>query len=401
MAIEAGLAPNSSKGVDRRGIGVLSLGHACVDITQGAVPALLPFFIHQRGYSYTAAAALLLASSSTSSLIQPIFGYVADRRAFPWILPLGTILAGIGISLAGFFDSYWLTFLLVSISGLGVGAYHPEGARYASYIARNRPASGMSLFSVGGNVGFALGPILLTPLVLAFGLKGTLLIGLPLAASALILIANLGYLNSFRPDLGRGRKEADPLARVNDRPGAFSLVAAVASLRAGTYFATQAFVPSYLITSYAVSEGSANLALTVLLASGAVGTLVGGILGDRFGPRRVLILFTGLMFPPAFLVLFAGPTLIYVLMALLGFFTVGTFSITIVLGQRYLPSRIGMAAGVTIGASVGLGSLFAALMGPLADSAGLIPVLAIVAALPLPTVMCALLLPKEDRLRSQ
>src|ERR687895_2126025 len=109
-----------------------------------------------------------------------------DRRALPWVMPAGLLLAGGGIAAAGPAPTYGLTAAAVVVSGLGVAAFHPEGAKFAGIASRERRGRGMSLFSVGGNAGFALGPVLVTPLVLAFGLSGTLaLVFLPLAAAAL------------------------------------------------------------------------------------------------------------------------------------------------------------------------------------------------------------------------
>ncbi|MBV9049331.1 MAG: MFS transporter, partial [Solirubrobacterales bacterium] len=157
MSVGFAVAPARS-GVDARGIVTLGCGHGCVDMAQGAVPALLPFMIHQRHYSYAAASALVLAMTITSSLIQPVFGHFADRRSLPLLLPGGVLVAGVGIALAGAVNTYALTFAAVALAGVGVGAYHPEAARYANYVSGERRATGMSLFSVGGNLGFALGP---------------------------------------------------------------------------------------------------------------------------------------------------------------------------------------------------------------------------------------------------
>ena len=112
----------------------------------------------------------ILASAASSSLIQPLFGAWSDRRGAIWLLPTGVAVAGIGIALAAASPSYWLVLLLVLISGLGVAAFHPEGSKFAAYASGNRRASGMCYFSVGGNLGYALGPIVTTPLVVAFGL---------------------------------------------------------------------------------------------------------------------------------------------------------------------------------------------------------------------------------------
>ena len=385
--------------VDRRGITVLAFGHGCVDMAQGAIPALLPFLIHRRGYSYAAASALVLAMTFTSSLIQPLFGHLADRRSLPWLLPGGVLVAGVGVALAGVMPSYALTFATVAFAGAGVGAYHPEAARYANYVSGNRRASGMSFFSVGGNVGFALGPVLVTPVVLALGLTGTPWLVIPYVLIGAALLATLPHLLSFRPDrrspassAGRSRVEAP---RGTDQWRPFSLLAGVAAFRSGAYFGLQAFVPSYFITHFGAATGEANAALTVLLAAGAVGTLVGGQLADRVGRRPILVGCMAVLPPLILLVLVAGPVAGFVLLGLVGFFTIGNFSITVVLGQEFLPNRIGIASGVTLGAAIGIGGITAALLGVLADAAGLTPVMLVIAALPVPALACAVALPRR------
>src|SRR5213079_683176 len=165
--------------IDRRAMAALSAGHCATDFANGALPALLPFLKDRFGLSYTLAATLMLASAASSSLIQPLFGAWSDRRGALWLLPSGVALAGIGIALAAAAPAYGLVLLLVVVSGLGVAAYHPEGSKFAAYASGRRRASGMSLFSIGGNIGFALGPTATTPLVLAFGLTGGLLLAVP------------------------------------------------------------------------------------------------------------------------------------------------------------------------------------------------------------------------------
>ena len=118
------------------------------------MPALIPFLISERGYSYSAVGALLLFVTVGSSIIQPAFGAVSDRLSMAWLMPVGVALAALGVGLAGVAPSFALTALAVGIGGLGVAAFHPEGARYANYASRRRAAGpGMSLFSVGGNAG--------------------------------------------------------------------------------------------------------------------------------------------------------------------------------------------------------------------------------------------------------
>lgn len=389
--------PEAGTAVDRRGISVLACGHGCVDMAQGAVPALLPFMIHHRGYSYGAASALVLAMTITSSLIQPLFGHLADSRSLPWLLPGGVVVAGVGVALAGLMPTYALTFAAIAFAGIGIGAYHPEAARYANYVSGRRRASGMSFFSVGGNVGFALGPVLVTPVVLALGLHGTQWLVVPFLVISAALLRTLPHLLSFRPETGSRTSGIGAPARGADRWGPFSLVAGVAAFRSGAYFGLQAFIPSYFIVHLHAATGEANAALTVLLAAGAIGTLVGGRLADRIGRRPILVGCMAVLPPLTLLLLVSGAVGGFALLALIGFFTIGNFSVTVVLGQEFLPNRIGIASGVTLGAAIGLGGVTAALLGVLADAAGLTPVLVVIAALPLPALVCALALPQAGR----
>jgi FSR family fosmidomycin resistance protein-like MFS transporter len=213
----------SSDRFDRRGVGVLAAGHLWADFLQGAIPALLPFLIAERGYSYGAAGALLLASSLGSSIVQPVFGLASDRLALPWLMPAGLALGGAGLAVVGLTESYAATAAAVTVSGLGVAAFHPEAARWANYASRAQRGRGMSMFSLGGNAGFALGPLLVTPAVLAFGLPGTLLAAIPLWLAAGLLLAELGRLRAHAPAAPRmenghqakaGHDEWGPFARL-------------------------------------------------------------------------------------------------------------------------------------------------------------------------------------------
>jgi FSR family fosmidomycin resistance protein-like MFS transporter len=376
-------------GVDRRAMAMLSAGHLFTDVGQGSIPALLPFLIARDHLSYAGASALILAATIASSVIQPVFGHLSDRRSLPWLMPLGPILGGLGVALAAIAPTYGLTFAAVVVSGIGVAAFHPEGSRFANYVSGARRSSGMSLFSVGGNVGFALGPALVTPLVLAFGLSGTLLVILPTSLMGLVLVHELPRLKPFRVDLAATRASStEPDAW---RP--FTLLAVVIALRSFVYFGFVTFIPLYFIHDLHTSKGTGGAALTVMLIGGAIGTLVGGQLADRFGRRAVLI---GSMAVMPFLTvgfLISPPALAMLFAAIAGAATIATFAVTIVMGQEFLPARIGVASGVTIGLSVGMGGVAAPLLGILADAHGLRFVFELIVFFPLAALALSLALP--------
>lgn len=390
-------APGHRSGIDRRGIAVLATGHGFVDMTQGVVAALIPFMISRRGYSYAEATTLVLAMTITSSVIQPIFGHLADRRSMPWMLPGGVLVAGVGIAAAGVVSTHLLTLVAVAVAGLGVGAYHPEAARFANYVSGDRRASGMSLFAVGGNAGFAVGPVLVTPLVLAFGLGGTALLIIPSLVIAVVLSLEMPRLRGFAPTASTVAAATSAAAApvAPDRWGPFALVASIAGWRSAVYFGLQAFVPSFLIFRLGSSEAVANVGLTVLLVAGAFGTLAGGVFADRVGRRPVLLGSMALLGPLVLLLLVTGTVTSFVLLAVVGFVGIGTFSTTVVLGQEYLPNRVGVASGVTLGAAIGFGGVAAALLGQVADGIGLNWVMALIAVLALPGLVSAMLLPRD------
>src|SRR5437867_8119106 len=178
----------------------LSFGHLATDFASGALPALLPFLVSKYDLSYTLAAVVMLVSTLSSSIVQPFFGLWSDRRGAFWLLPSGVALGGIGMALAAASPTYGVVLLFVGLSGLGTAAYHPEGSKFAAYASGRKRASGMALFSVGGNIGYGLGALATTPLVIWLGLKGGLFIAVPCVAVAAGLLAFGPYLNGFAPE---------------------------------------------------------------------------------------------------------------------------------------------------------------------------------------------------------
>src|SRR5438876_2467531 len=173
---------------------LLSSGHLATDFANGALPALLPFLKDRFSLSYTAVGAIVLASAASSSLVQPLFGLWSDRRGAIWLLPGGVAVAGVGIALASAASSYRLVLVLVVVSGLGVAAYHPEGSKFAAYASGHRRASGMSAFSIGGNVGYALGAVCVTPIVLWLGVRGAGMPAVLLLAAAVLWASSMRYV---------------------------------------------------------------------------------------------------------------------------------------------------------------------------------------------------------------
>ena len=379
-------------GVDPKGMAALSGGHLATDLAQGSLPALLPFLSDRFDLSYTMVGALVLAATISSSVIQPAFGVWSDARGALWLLPGGVALAGLGMAFASVAPSYALVVVGVLASGVGVAAYHPEGSKFASYVSGRRRASGMSLFSVGGNIGFALGPLVASFFVitLGLGLDGGALIALPGLAVAAILLVSLRHLAEFAP--GREAAAEAPPPRTQWR--GTTLLLLIVGLRSLAHMGLFTFIPLFEI-SRGHGAGYGTRVLALFLFAGALGTLLGGPLADRLGRRRVL-LGSFLVSPPLIAVyVLTGGAVGLVALFLTGMAVIGTFSVSLVMSQEYMPGRVGMASGLSIGLAIGLGGVAALSLGAVADAVDLETAVLVTALGPAACILLTLLLPSS------
>jgi FSR family fosmidomycin resistance protein-like MFS transporter len=341
-------------------------------------------------------AVLVLASSVSSSIVQPLFGLWSDRRGAIWLIPAGVVIGGLGIAIAAASPAYGLVVLWVVISGLGTAAYHPEGSKFAAYASGARRASGMSLFSVGGNIGYALGAVVTTPIVIAFGLSGGLLLMVPCLVVGGLLLRLVPFLLSLEPADPRAARHAVP---GEERRGAMVLLLAVVAFRSVAWFGLITFVPLWEVSlGHTKSYGSHLLSL--MLLCGAVGTLLAGPAADRFG-RRPVLMASNVVVPPAIVAfVLVGGVPGAIALCVIGPAVVGTFGVTMVMSQEYLPRHIGMASGLSIGLSIGLGGIAAVILGAVADSIDLRTALYVCAAAPVVgAFLTALLPPSRTRAR--
>jgi MFS transporter, FSR family, fosmidomycin resistance protein len=380
---------------DIRAVGLLTVGHVANDINQGAVPALLPFLVLERGLSYAAAGGLVMAATVLSSAVQPLFGWLADARSAPWLVPGGLFTAGLGVALVGVAPTYPLIVAAVLLSGLGVAAFHPEAARIARHAGGERRATAMSVFAVGGNAGYALGPLLVTPLLVVFGVPGAVLLLLPAVVVALALVVARRRLHA--PVVTSSDDEA-ATSGGPDWP-AFARLTGVVVVRSMTFFSLVTLVPLFWVDVLGSSPAAGNAALTTVLVAGVIGTLTGGIVADRHGPRRVVV--AGLVTSGACVAALVGLSgtgaVVAALLVGLGLGLYAPFGVTISLGQAYLFPRVGTASGVTIGLSMTIGGLAAPAVGALADRQGLATALLAVAIVPLLGAALAATLPPPPR----
>src|SRR5262247_3251496 len=374
-------------------LSLLALGHLVIDTNQGSLPALLPYLKTALGLTYTATGIIVLMSNVTSSLIQPLFGFLADKMARRWLLPLSVVLSAVGIGLTGVAPSYLTVLALVMLSGFGVAAYHPEGYRTATQVAGAKKATGVSIFSTGGNIGVALGPPLITALITTFGTPGSLGMVLPGLFVALLLMAVLPGLSRPLPARTEGRASA-PQTMV----GAMTLLVLVISIRSWTQLGFTTYMPFYYLEVLKGDPRMVGTLLAVFLGAGAVGTLIAGPIADRVGHRRFMVIVFFLAAPLAVGFLLVSGVWTFVLLAVLGLVLVSTFTTAVVLGQAYMPRNLGMASGLVVGFAIGAGGVGATALGWVADRWGLSSALWISALMPILGCALSLTLP-EPRTR--
>jgi FSR family fosmidomycin resistance protein-like MFS transporter len=377
---------------DMRLLGLLALGHMVIDINQGSLAAILPLLKSSLALSFTATGAIVLVANTTSSLIQPLFGYLADKTSRRWLLPLSVALSAIGIGLIGLAPSYAAVLALVVITGFGVAAYHPEGYRTATAVAGDKKATGVSIFSTGGNIGIAVGPLLATALIARFGLPGSLGMLIPGLLVAACSPRSCRCCPPRRPCAPRRPWTSAPRWQ-----GRWACSSSSSRFARGRRSGSRPTCPSTDRGAARRSHHGRDPARR-LLGAGVLGTLAAGPIADRVGMRRFMVSTLLLIVPIAVSFLFVSRPYAVLVLGILGFVLVSTFTVSVVLGQAYMPRNPGMASGMIVGFAIGAGGLGATALGGIADRWGLASALWISAVMPLGAFVAALFLP-EPRAR--
>ena len=368
-----------------RGLSVLSFAHGANDLFSGMVPLLIFTVVSAHGLSPVYQGFIGFLWYLTSSIVQPLFGLYSDARGRWWFLPAGVLLGVLGVSFAGLAPNVALLGLMIVIGGIGSAVMHPEAGKYSAMLSGSRKGGGISIFQIGGALGFALGPVVISRLIDAFGARGSLVMIGPGVLAAAFLFATMRRVDfaAARHHGTDGNAQSAPKAAV-DRPGVSLLVISTAF----RYLVTAAFM-TYLPNLIAVRGGSIVLAgeiVTAFLGVGAIGLFAGGYLGDRFGAVRVSIV-SLLLAVPCLYGFFMQNNALGMASLLLASILLNIQSAPgVVIVQRMLPRNLGMALGLMNGVAFGIGSALVAIVGFLVASGGPQSALEFVSALP---VICA------------
>jgi MFS transporter, FSR family, fosmidomycin resistance protein len=372
---------------------ILSLGHLVTDIYQGALPAVLPFLKEKLSLTYTMTGFIMMTSSFASSILQPVFGFYSDRKQKAILLPLGLICTGIGFSVLSVPSNYIMVLALVVLSGLGVASYHPEGYKTAYFFTGEKSVTGMSVFSVGGNFGFALGPIMVTVIIQYLGLSALPVIVIPALLLTAIILCYRKTIAVPHREHARQQVGAGP-APVGAYLSLCTLISVVV-VRTWTQIGIVSYIPFYYISYLKGDPLFAGKLVFTFLASGALGTLVGSPFADRWGHLfflRLTSFLTAMTFPLIYASFIQGNYLLFVVLGVQGFLLVSTFSVTVVMAQKLLPGKLGVASGLMVGFAIGTGGIGVTVLGVIADNFGVPVAFESIMILPLVAFLLSLVL---------
>jgi len=391
---------NKKPGLKKR-IYLLMLGHLSVDMNQGALPAALPFLIAFKGMNYTSATGLVFASNITSSIVQPLFGYLGDRSARFWVMSLGILLAGSGFAMVGLLDNYWAIFIAVMVSGVGNAIFHPEGGRLANQVSDTNKGANMSIFAVGGSLAFAIGPLILSSSMTGFGIKGTSVFFIPAIIMAIVSLAMVMNMRKetegkVLPDRNDNAELQSNEATEKDDWPAFVKLSVFVFFRSTILSGLFTFIPLYWVGVLMQTQAAGSIALSILAFASVFSTLVGGFLADRIGYKIVMVISSVTIIP--FLVVFTFvPNLLlsFILLIPMGFVIQLCFSPVIATGQKFVPRHIGFASGVTMGMGVTVGGITAPILGKISDLYGLTTTFQILIILACIAAITAFIVPRR------
>ena len=371
---------------------LLSLSHMVTDLSQGALPVLLPSLKTALDLSYTQIGVIVLVQNLTSSIIQPLFGMITDKVSLPWLLPISIFLSGLGLSITGFMTSYTALLLSVVIGGLGVAGFHPQASKSVHFVSSDAlRGRSMGLFSVGGNFGMAVGASFMMFLTtLPGGLYNSIWFVIPSSITALLIWRFLDKVSpqSFQRD---GKLETAKPKFIRLRP--LLILLTFIFFRSTLHAGLSTYIPIYYVNYLNGSPIYAGYLLSLFLIGGVLGTFVGAMLSDKFGRKTILTFSMVIVLPMVAAIPFTSGVITMILLVFTGFSLISSFATTLVLSQEMMPGYEGMASGLTIGLTIGLGGVGVTVLGYIADMYGVPAVFRIMPILPLIGLLLSSLLP--------
>ncbi|MDN5708813.1 MAG: MFS transporter [Planococcus sp. (in: firmicutes)] len=376
--------------------------HLLNDSLQAVIPAMFPILEKDLGLSFTQLGLIAFALNMVASVLQPVIGFASDKKPMPYALPLGMVFSFIGIAGLAFAPEYWLILLSVIFLGFGSAVFHPEGSRVSYMAAGSRRGLSQSIYQVGGNSGQALAPLISAFILVPLGQRGAALF---LFVAALGIFALSKISAWYKAQLERDKLEKVKKAVLSSLPPltkkqvGTALTLLLLIIFARTFYITTitSFYIFHLMDNYGVTIQQGQMFIFLFLGIGAFGTFFGGPLADRIGRKRVIVLSLIVPIPLALALPYVALPVVAVILSILGFFLMLSFSVMVVYAQELVPSRIGTMSGLTVGLAFGMGAIGAVAIGVLMDSIGVYETMIIISVLPI-LGLVGLALPKDRKI---
>jgi FSR family fosmidomycin resistance protein-like MFS transporter len=389
-------APAVRSDAEKTALAVLlsvSFSHMLNDMMQSLLPSIYPILKAEYTLSFVQIGIITLTFQITASLLQPVVGYVTDKKPQPYALPVGMACTLVGLLLLAFASSYPVLLVAAAMVGMGSSVFHPESSRVARLASGGRHGLAQSVFQVGGNVGSAIGPLMAAFIVLPHGQNSVAWFSLAALLAMTVLFGVANWYQTHRSGRrAKARSEYVPPKLSKQRVVVALLV--LFALIFSKYFYTQSltsYYTFYLIDRFHVSVQTSQILLFVYLGAFATGTLAGGPIGDRVGRKRVI--WVSILGPLPFTLLLPHVDLFWtvILTVVIGVILSSAFSAILVYAQELLPGRVGMIAGLFFGLAFGMGGIGAAVLGEVADRTSVEYVYNLCAFLPAIGLLTALL----------
>lgn len=378
---------------------LIGICHLINDAMQSVIPAMFPLLERDMGLSYTQLGLISFTLNIFASVLQPVVGFVTDKKPMPYALPIGMVSSFVGLTMLILAPSYWMILISVLFLGLGSAIFHPEGSRVSFMSAGNKRGLAQSIYQVGGNSGQALAPLISAFLILPFGMNGAAVI-LVLTAIGIFMLTKIALWYKQRLEeekLANVKKVLiSSLPPLTKKQVGIALGLLFTVIFARSFYTTNItnFYIFYLLEEYGLTIKEGQLLIFLFMACGVVGTFFGGPLSDRIGRKNVILLSVVVPIPLCLALPYVPLWLVIVLLIAIGSLIMISFSVTVVYAQELVPSKIGTMAGLTVGLSFGMGAIGAVAIGLLMDVIGIEKTIIIISLLPL-LMLVALALPKD------
>ena len=376
-------------------LAAISLSHLLNDTIQSLIPSIYPILKSSLQLNFSQIGLIALTLQLTASLLQPVVGIYTDRRPMPYSLVFGMTFSLVGLLLLSVAGTLGAILFAAGLIGIGSSVFHPESSRVARMASGGRHGLAQSVFQVGGNLGSSIGPLLAAFIVVPHGQSSLAWCSL-IALAAIALLVKVGRWSAQHrpPAKHRALQQAwEPRAGLT-RARVIGALVILAVLIFSKYFylaSLSSYYTFYLISRFGVSVQSAQLHLFVFLGAVAAGTILGGPIGDRIGPKYVIWMSILGVFPFTFALPFANLFWTGILTVLIGLILASAFSAILVYAQEMVPGRVGTIGGIFFGFAFGMGGLGAAALGRLADATSIEYVYRLCAYLPLIGMLTAFL----------